>query len=320
MLLRRLTPFIDAWTANGVRYPISAVLYWPLLYFAFRDGRLTLTLVHRCLVPALFALGGQVFWALAHYELQASEVGFIVRLSTLWAIVGSMILFRDERKLIRRPGFYVGILLIVGGFLSMSMFDRNADATISASTATVEMTQHDSDGSPALATEGDHRLGVFYIVLCGAFFGFYMVSVRRCIPDVDPILAFGVVGNLVSVGTIAGMFLRGNVLLLTEQTPFSWFLLGASSFLGIALGHIMMYVAVQRLGAAITSSCHALMPFITAAVASVTLAESLTGGQWAGGIAMVLGAGVLLSLKHVISEKPHAIPGLTANVDQASRR
>lgn len=315
VILRRLTPFIDAWTANGVRYPISAVLYWPLLLLAIRSGRLNFALFRRCVVPAIFALGGQVFWALAFYELQASEVGFLVRLSMLWAVVGSMFLFRDERQLVRRPGFHLGVLLIVGGFIAMTVGNQvtnePSDMPVVAAELDAETSLPATDASPAaldvapVADDGNYPLGVLYILLCGAFFGCYMVSVRSCIPDVDPLLSFGVVANLVSVGTIIGMLLQGDVRVLAQQTTFSWLLLAASSFLGIALGHIMMFVAVQRLGAAITSSCQTLMPFVTAAAASVLLSESLSGQQWVSGSVMVVGAIVLLSLKHEISEHPH---------------
>ena len=79
----------------------------------------------------------------------------------------------------------------------------------------------------------------------------------------------------------------------------------SSALLGIAMGHVMLYVAVQRLGAAITSSCQTLMPFVTAAVAGITLSEALTAWQWIAGCVMVAGAIVLLSIKNEISERPN---------------
>jgi len=286
VLLRRLTDFIDAWTANGVRYPIAAVLYWPVLVMAYRAGRLDTRLLRNCVWPATFALGGQVFWALAHYELSASETGFYVQLSMVWTIIGSMVIFRDERRLLRKPFFFVGIGLIAIGFLVMSW--PGAESSVVAN---------------AVVKGGNTRLGLLYIVLCGALFGFYMVSVRRCIPYADPLLAFGIVANLVSIGTIAGMFIYGDVASIANQTAFSSLMLIGSSVIGVAVGHIMLYAAIQRLGAAITSSCQTITPFITATVAAVLLRESFSGRQWTGGVVMVLGAIVLLSLKHVIGEK-----------------
>ena len=133
------------------------------------------------------------------------------------------------------------------------------------------------------------------------FFGLYMVSVRLCIPDVEPMLAFGVVAQFVSLGLIVGMLIAGDVTRIASQTVFSWTLMVASSILGIALGHILMYMAIHKLGAAITSSCQTLMPFVTATIASSTLSETLTSRQWTGGVVMVIGAISLLSLEQVIS-------------------
>lgn len=268
------------------------MLYWPLLLVAFRAKRLDYKLVRRCFVPALFALGGQVFWGLAHYEMQASEVGFLVRLSTLWSIVGSMLLFHDERQLLRRPSFYLGALLIMGGFLAMSLLDSRPEIAAYSTGLSIE--------------GGSYVRGVIYILLCAALFGSYVVSIRSCMPDVDPILAFGVVANLVSVGTLTGMFCMGDPSIVFRLTAYPWLLLVASSALGIAFGHLLMYVAVQRLGASITSSCQTLMPFVTAAVARVVLSEQLTRNQWLAGIVMIVGAMILLSIKNKISANPRA--------------
>jgi drug/metabolite transporter (DMT)-like permease len=275
--LRGLTSSIDAWTANGIRYPLSALLYFPVLYFSYRSGRLNFELIKRCAVPAAFAFGGQIFWALAHYDLQASEVGFLVRLSMVWALVGSMVLFADERVLLRKPWFYVGMTLLICGYVTFSLPIGGDSPGVSAK-------------------------GFMLVFACAGFFGIYMVSVRRYIPNVDPILAFGIVSSIVSVGTIAGMFAFGEPSVIARQTTQSWTMLVGSSVLGIGLGHIWMYTSIQRLGATITSSCQSLMPFVTAMVASLALGEALSQRQWIGGVLIIVGVGALLSIRHVITD------------------
>ena len=284
VLLRRLTPFIDAWTANGLRYPISAILYWPLLWQLSRSGKLTLALCGSCIVPALLSTCGQVFWGLAMYDLPASEIGFLIRTSTAWAIIASMLLFPDERVLLKQPKFYVGLAMIVAGFLIMSL------AGASVATETV----HD-------IPVGNHAWGVTCILLSSAFFGLYIASIRYFIPDTNPTHAFSIVAQIVSVVMVIGLFIKGDVAMIPQQTVFSWSLLIGSSILGIGIGHILVYTAVQRLGASITSSCQSVLPFATVAVASVVLSERLTSQQWLGGITMIVGALVLLSIKHKIA-------------------
>ena len=292
MLIRRLTPFLDAWTANGIRYPISSVLYLPLLWHLKKTNRLTFDLIRSCTIPALLAVGGQIFWSLAHYELQASEIGFFARMSTAWAVFGAMILFRDERLLLKQPKFVLGLTIIAAGFLVMSLIPDSATVANSTQPHMV-----DSHG----LSKGNYRLGVTWAMLASAFFGLYFVSIRRCVPDVHPIYVFSVVGQIVAIGMIIGMLYWGDVRSIAHQTPFSWSLIVASSIMGIGIGHVLVYTAVQRLGASITSSCQCVLPFATVAVASVTLSERLLPQQWMGGVMMILGALLLLSIKHEIT-------------------
>ena len=38
VLLRYLTNALDAWTANGIRYPLAAVFFLPILVVTWRSG------------------------------------------------------------------------------------------------------------------------------------------------------------------------------------------------------------------------------------------------------------------------------------------
>lgn len=281
VLLRDLADSIDLWTANGIRYPLSAVLYWPYLWMAFRKrdttGRrqLNVGLVRACLVPAIFSTIGQVFWAMAHYHLQASQIGFLVRASTIVAITGSMILFADERRLLKYRRFHLGVALALGGFIALSL-------------------------ASGKSVEGASATGLVVMLLCSLFFGSYIVSVRKCIPDVDPILAFAIVAQMCSAVLFVAMLCKGDYYVLASLTGREWGLVMASSILGIGLGHVLLYVAVVRLGASVTTTCQSAMPFVTAAIASVVLGERLTTPQWAAGLVIVIGALTLLSVKNSI--------------------
>ena len=56
VLLKDLTEFLpeDPWTANGIRYPIAAVLLWPTLFLAWRRGEVGRRVLVGALVPAAF--------------------------------------------------------------------------------------------------------------------------------------------------------------------------------------------------------------------------------------------------------------------------
>ncbi len=269
VLLRYLTGTLDAWTANGFRYPLSSLLYWPVLYLAFRAGQFDRHTLTRCAVPSFFALGGQVFWALAPYYLPAGAIAFFMRFSLIFAFGAAMILFRDERKLLGLPAFYFGAAMLVGGFVMMA----------------VSKVQFDEEVTPT---------GILIILLCSVFFGFYGVSVRYFLRGINPLVGFGVVSHFVSAGTILAMFAWGDYRQLLDVSLGDWGVLVGSSVLGIALGHYFLYCAVSRLGAAVTSGAQTLTPFPTMLLATWFLHESLTGLEWSAGWIMVLGAAVLL--------------------------
>ena len=269
VLLRYLTHSVDAWTANGFRYPMAAVLYWPVLVIAWRSGHLNRQVIGRCIVPSFLALGGQVFWALAPYYLPAGAIGFLMRFSLVFALVGAVLVFPDEMKLLTLPSFYIGLVLCVIGFIVMAISKVQFDADVTL-------------------------LGIGIMLLCSVFFGFYGISIRYFLRGIHPLVGFGIVSHAVSIGTLAAMFMVGHYEDLAVVTGRDWLVLIGSSVLGIALGHYFLYSAVARLGAAISSAAQTLIPFLTVLLASRFLGESMSSLEWIAGITMVAGAAALL--------------------------
>lgn len=276
VILRMLIDDIDAWTANGIRYPLAALMYWPIMIYSLRRGTIDLLFVKRCLVPALLAMSAQILWALAPYYLPASAIGFSARLAMVVSIIIAVILFHDERRLLKVPIFYVGLGLSISGFLFLSI-------------------------SLGMSSEHVKPLGILIMLGCAVCFGMYAVSVRIFLKGLAPVTSFGVVAQIVSVGLISCMFAFGNPAIIPSLNSRSWGLLVVSTTLGIAFGHMFLYTAIHRLGATITTSVQNLTPFFTAILASLLLGERLTLFQWLGGVAMVMGATLLLTTQRHIS-------------------
>ena len=278
VLLRHLTVSIDAWTANGFRYPLSAILYWPVLWHAYRTGRLSRDVLIRLRGPALLAFSGQVLWGLAPYYLSASAIGFYIRFALVWSVLAAVTLFPDERRLLGLPRFYIGLAFCVGGFVALSVAWIQSDADVST-------------------------WGVVIMLCCSCFFGLYAVSVRWHLRGMNPLVGFGVVAQYVSLGTLTAMIFWGTPSALMRLSYGNWTELIASSLLGIALGHFFLYTAVQRLGAAVTSGVQSITPFLTVAMAYVLLDEQMTVAKWVAGIVIVVGAAVLLSAQRRIARQ-----------------
>ncbi len=278
VLLKRLTVFIDPWTANGLRYPMAAVLFWPVLLRGFRTGALDRRLLVRALIPAFFAGAGQIFWAQAPYHIQASDIGFFIKVSLVWAFAGSMAFFPEERALLTSRRFWVGLALALGGFVALAVERGALEARVTWT-------------------------GLAIILSCSVFFGLYGVSVRLLLRDVPPLLAFGIVAQLVAIGTAALMFCYGDVPGIPQLAGEAWVLLAATALIGITISHVLFYVAVLRIGASLTNATHLSGPFITCAVAYFALGERLGLRGWIAGIVLVSGGAFLLWAQERVRER-----------------
>lgn len=271
LFLKHLTPYIDAWTANGWRYGLSALLWLPILVVGTRRGTLPEGIWRRAIVPAAFNCVGQVCFAWTPYFIGPGLAGFLLRVNIIFATIGAFILFIDERPLMRSPMFWGGLLLVIGG-----------------SVGTVLL------GAAPIA--GGTAIGVALGLLAGAFYGMYGVSVRYWMRGIPAMTSFAAISLYTAAGMIALMIplgTRGGLGAL-DLSAFNWFILVLSALIGIALGHVFYYAAIARLGVAVSAAVVQLAPFICGAASVMIFGEILTLGQWTCGGIMLIGAGILL--------------------------
>jgi drug/metabolite transporter (DMT)-like permease len=269
VMLRQLTHTIDPWLANSIRYPLSAILFWPVLIYFYHRGTLTRQVIRQCMVPAMCALASQILWASAPYYLPASPIGFLARLSMLFSILFAMLWVREERKLLHIRQFYYGLLATTVGFLLLSL-------------------------GAGFQTEEFSLAGLLIMLGFSVLIGLYVVSVRTHLHGIHPILSFGVIAQMVSLGVLVMGSIGGNWQMLPQLPTSSWILLVISSVLGIATAHTLLYTAVHRLGASVTAGIQNLTPLVTALLAILFLHERLSVIQWSGGLMILLGSAWLL--------------------------
>lgn len=282
VLLRYLTDSIDAWTANGVRYPLGTILYLPVFIVAWRSGELDRTMLRRCVVPSLLALGGQILWGLSPYYLPAGTIGFLLRFSLVFSLAGAVLLFPDERPLLKQLSFYIGLVLSIAGFVLLSVSKMQTDAEVTVA-------------------------GILIAFACSLFYGFYGVSVRYYLLRANPLVSSGVVSTFVSIGTVIMMFCVGDYGALVRVSGVDWLVILISSVVGITLGHYFLYSAVPRLGAAVTSGAQTLTPFATIVLAAWLLHESMNAIEWTGGLMMVVGAATLILAHYRVAVLPEMV-------------
>ena len=269
LFLRSFIHDIDAWTANGFRYPFSALLLLLPLGIFHRRGEVKPWMYRSAVVPSLINLCGQTLWAWAPYYLEPAMLMFLTRASIVFAIIFSFLIFPDERPLIHSIIFWFGLFLSVSGFVGMNWLS----------------------GKPL---SGGSLTGLLLVLGNGIFLGLYGVSVRYSMRGAQPWISFPIICLYTSLGVLPIMFLFGEPSRL-GLLPFSeWGMLALSSVIGIGLAHVFFYYAIEYLGVSITNGCHLTGPFLTAVGSYIIFGEVFTLGQWLSGILILAGAFWLL--------------------------
>lgn len=275
LFLRYFTDYLDAWTANGWRYAISAVLWLPVIVWAYRRDRVPPGLWRAALVPSVFNALGQICFAIAPYMVDPGLMTFGLRLQIVFAAAGAALLFPIERDLLRRPLFLSGLIVVAMGTL-----------------ATVAL-------KPA-GFEAKSWLGVVISIASGLFYACYSLSVRKWMSTMNPIVAFAAVSQYTSAVLVVLMLVlaprAGANVFNLHQTQIV--LLVISSVVGIGLGHTLYFYSLRRLGVAVSVGVVQLQPFLVS-IASIRLFnEQMRPIQWVTGAVAICGAGVMLVAQH----------------------
>lgn len=273
---------IDPWAANGWRYGFSALIWLPVLLPAalvpwLRKDPLPKGIWKAALVPSLFNAPAQICFGLAPYYVAPGLMTFSLRVQIVFLTIGAAILFAAERRVIRSPGFLVGILCVIVGTI----------ATIA----------QEPEG---LGGGANPALGISLAVGSGLLYAGYALAVRKFMVGMNPIAAFAIVSQYTAVMLVVPMLLisrRAGLYVLDLQGR-ELFLLGLSALIGIGIGHTLYFFAISRLGVAVSAGVVQLQPITVSIGSMILFDEILTPGQWASGVVAVAGAGVMLWTQH----------------------
>lgn len=271
---------IDAWTSNGWRYGFAAFLWAPFLIYARVKGKLPAGLFLAAIVPGAINAVSQVAFTWAHYKIDPGLLTFGLRAQMVVVAFGAAILFPIERMAIRKPAFLAGLLLVVLGTGGTILFD-------------------DDFGQQS------NTLGVLLALGAGAGFAGYALAVRWFMQGMNPLYSFAAISQYTAGGMIVLMLIlgeeRGALALEMRTDQFLWLLL--SSVIGIALGHVLYYISIARLGVAVSTGVIQLQPFVVAILSYIWFGEVLDAPQWVAGTMAVTGAVTMLVVQHRVSRK-----------------
>jgi drug/metabolite transporter (DMT)-like permease len=281
LFLRYFKNDIDAWTANGWRYAISALIWGPVLIHSWKHGTMPKGIWRSALVPSLWNAAAQICFGLAPYYIKPGLMTFSLRLQIVFVAVGAAIMFPAERRVLRSPAFIAALLVVAGGTMLTLVY------------------------SPEGFGEANAK-GVTLAVASGVGYAAYALGVRKHMMGINPVKAFAVVSQYTAAVLVIAMLLFGKkcgAAAFEHLDAHKWFLLVLSSLIGIGLGHTFYFFSIARLGLVISAGVVQLQP-ITVSIASILIFdEQLTPKQWVTGLIAVGGAVCMLAIQSRIARR-----------------
>ncbi len=278
LFLRHFVDLIDPWTSNGWRYGFSALLWAPVLVIGLLGGRLRPGLWRAAIVPSIVNAMGQVTFVCAHYQIDPGLLSFGLRSQIIFAAVGAYLLFPDERRVIRSWSYVLGVIVVMVGTSGALLMGKER---------------------PDVAA----TLGILLAIASGLLFAFYALAVRKYMRGTNSVVAFAVISQYTAAAMVVLMLLFGRrsgvEAIELERSEFLLLLL--SAVIGIALGHVLYYMSIARLGVAISTGVLQLFPFMVAVASLFLFGEVLTTAQWISGSVAVAGAILMLSVQGRVS-------------------
>ena len=275
------TNSFDLWTSNGWRYGMAAMVWLPLLFWTLSRGVLPRNIWKRALLPAFFSAAAQVAFVAAFYQIPPGLLTFGMRIQIVFAAVGAAMLFPAERVIVRKPGFIVGALAVLCGTIGVAALRPGA---------------FDAGASDRAAT----LLGTGLAAFAGIGYACYALAVRKCLAGVSARLSFSVISLYVGLAMIVLMVLfgRDQIPSLLALDTKQWGLLVLSVLTGLAVGHVVYFIAMEKLGVAPATGVVQLQPLTVAAASYFVFGELFSLPQVLCGLFAIGGAVLMLVTQH----------------------
>jgi drug/metabolite transporter (DMT)-like permease len=265
IFIKYLTGALDSWTQNALRYLVACLFWLPFLVHTLTCGDFDRTTWRRAVPPALANVAMQSLWAAGFYYLDPAFMTLLSKTSVVWVAAFSLLVFPDERPLVRSPRFWLGFLLSITGVSGVLYF------------------------SGGLASHS--RLLGIAIALTQAFtWGVYTISVRIWVRGINSRLSFSVISIYTMVGLWVCAWLFGTPAQALDLGFGGWVAVVVSAILAIALGHVFYYTAIQRIGATIPMLVILAQQFAVFGLSSIFFHERLNGMQLLSGVVLLLGS------------------------------
>ena len=280
ILIKYLTEYTDSWTQNALRYSAACAFWLPFVVFIAARNTFPRRTWRRAVVPSLANVAMQSLWAAGFYRLAPGFMTLLTSTSILWVTSFSLVVFPEERPLMRSPRFWLGLGLSLTGLLGVVYFKEDF-------------------------TAAGTRIGIA-IALAEAFmWGVYTVSVKIALRDIDSRSGFSVISLYTTAGLWVCAILLGHPGQALHIGVPAWAAIVVSAILSIALAHVLFYAAIRRIGATIPMLVVLSLPFIVLGMSSIIFHERLNALQLLSGVVLLVGsASSLWAQQHLSVGRP----------------
>src|SRR5437667_2660779 len=270
-----LLRYYDVWAQNFYRYSVACLAITPLVMIRIRRGGPSLDwrAFALCLVPALPNVVHQVTQTVALFYIGPGVYAIFARSSVILTALFALMMFPEERHILRQWQFQLGTLLGLLGAVGVFWFQPGATAG-------------------HVAIRG--MLIAFTATFCWALYG---ALVRWPSAKLGSVRSFGVISFITSALLFPLTWAFGNVATPGQVNWTVNLILVISAVTCITMAHVLYYVAIQELGVALAQTLQLLCPLGALVLSAIIFHERLTGAQLVSAAVLLLGAFLAMRVK-----------------------
>lgn len=277
-MVKQITPWFSVSFQNFCRYLVSLAMLWPL-YLATTDrsriaGDLALAsrAMWRLALIALVQYGFQASYTYSLYLIYPGIMSLVGQTQVLFGVLLALLMFPDERALVRDRLFLTGVAFAIMGVLLVALGGRTWGTA-------------------------EFHIGVL-LVLASAFAWALLGSlIKRWVPHLPPLLAISSVFTLVVPLFLATYAVANRGIPFPAAPPQAWALMLGSGLVGIVIGQSLFYRAVPVIGVATSTSLGLLIPLVAGVGSWLAFGERLERMQIVGALVLLVGSWLIIRMR-----------------------
>lgn len=275
-----LNRFYDPWAQNFYRYSVACLAVLPFMFLPLRHSgpRLDRSVFVACLIPSLPNVVHQITQTVALSHMGPGVFAIFIRSSVIITALLALIFFPEERWIIRQWRFQVGTCFGLIGAVGVLWF------------------QPGQEGGPIAWS------GIAIAFTASFCWALYSVLVKRPSARLGPIRSFGLISLITSalllpltlafgkIGTPLWAGARVNIILIL------------SAVTCISLAHVLYYIAIRKVGVALSQTLQLLCPAGALGLSAIFFGERLTTAQIWSAVILLFGAFLAMRVKSQVAE------------------